>query len=117
MTHIAIHYLEIVTPKVDATCAALSAARGVTFGEPVAELGGARTAQLADGGLLGVRGPLRDDEDPVVRPYVLVDDVASALAEAEANGAAVAMGPTPMPGRGVFAIYVLGGIEHGLWQL
>ena len=40
------HYLEIVTPSVNETCDALEKAHGVTFGEPIAELGNARTAKL-----------------------------------------------------------------------
>jgi uncharacterized protein len=64
-----IHYLEIVTREVDAVCAAYASANGVQFGEPDAGLGGARTASLAGGGLVGVRAPLRATEVPVVRPY------------------------------------------------
>lgn len=112
-----IHYLEIVTPKVAETCAALERAHGVTFGEPVPEFGNARTATLRGGGRLGVRGPLRSTETPVVRPYILVEDIDAAIGAAEAAGGEVAMPPTEIPGQGRFAIYVLGGIEHGLWQL
>jgi len=50
-----IHYLEIVTRKVDAVCAAYAAAHGVQFGEPDAGLGHARTAALPGGGLVGAR--------------------------------------------------------------
>src|SRR5688500_13631571 len=82
-----IQYLEIVTKDVDAVCAAYSAATGAQFSEPDAGLGNARTTALAGGGLLGVRAPLRDTEDPVVRPYGLVDDIEAALAAAaEAGG-------------------------------
>lgn len=112
-----VHYLEIVTTSVDETCAGLAGAHGVTFGEPVAELGNARTAKLGDGGWIGVRAPMHDAEEAVVRPYVLVDDIDAAVAAAESAGAQVAMPPTEFPGRGTFAIYLLGGIQHGLWQL
>ncbi len=111
-----IHYLEIVTPRVEETCAALAKAHGVTFGEPVAGLGNARTASLGDGGRLGVRAPLREDEAPVVRPYVLVKDIEAAVKAAEAAGARIAVPPMEIPGQGTFAIYLLGGIDHGLWQ-
>lgn len=111
-----IHYLEIVTPKVDETCAALASAHGVTFGAPVAGLGNARTAGLAGGGRIGVRAPLRADEAPVVRPYLLVTDIQAAVRAAEAAGAQVAVPPMEIPGEGTFAIYLLGGIDHGLWQ-
>lgn len=112
-----VHYLEIVTRQVDAVCAAYGAANRVQFGEPDAGLGGARTAVLADGGLVGVRGPLRATEDPVVRPYWLVADIDVALAAAVQAGGEIAMSPLEIPGHGKFAIYVQGGNDHGLWQL
>jgi uncharacterized protein len=54
-----IHYLEIVTSRVDETCDALARTHGATFGEPVAGLGNARTTELRDGGRIGVRAPMR----------------------------------------------------------
>jgi uncharacterized protein len=111
-----IEYLEIVTPEVGATCRALEELHGVQFSEPVAELGGARTAKLAGGGRIGVRAPLREDELPVVRPYVLVADIEAAVAAARAAGGVLALPPMELPGQGTCAIYVQGGIEHGLWQ-
>lgn len=111
-----VQYLEFVTPEVDAVCATYAQLYGVTFSEPVAELGGARTAELPGGGRVGVRGPLRESEEPIVRPYVLVDDVAAAVKAAEAAGAEIAHPPLELPGQGTFAIYIQGGIEHGLWQ-
>jgi len=112
-----VQYLEIVTPSVNETCDALAAAHGVVFGEPFAELGNARTANLTDGGRIGVRAPMRDTEKPVVRPYVLVEDIEAAVKAAERAGATVAFPPMEIPGQGTFSIYILGGIEHGLWQL
>lgn len=112
-----VQYLEIVTPDVAATCGALEKMHGVTFSKPVAVLGDARTAALAGGGRIGVRAPLRADEKPVVRPYVLVEDIEVALAAAKAAGAEIAHPAFELPGQGTFAIYVQGGIEHGLWQL
>lgn len=112
-----VHYLEIVTRDVDGVCAAYGASHGVTFGEPEASLGGARTASLSGGGFVGVRGPLRDSEEPVVRPYGLVDDLRSTVAQVEKAGATVALPPMEIPGHGTIAIYLLGGNEHGLWQL
>ena len=82
-----VHYLEIVTPEVDATCAAYEKLHGVSFSAPEAGLGNARTATLANGGLLGVRAPMHETEEPVVRPYLLVDDIdAAATAALEAGG-------------------------------
>lgn len=112
-----VQYLEIVTPSVNETCEVLAEAHGVTFSDPVAELGNARTAELKDGGRIGVRAPMRATEEPVVRPYVLVDDIRAAVKAAEASGAEVAIPPMEIPGQGTFSIFILGGIEHGLWQL
>ena len=82
-----VHYLEIVTLDVDATCAALAKLHGVTCSEPEAGLGNARTAALANGGKVGVRAPMAEAEEPVVRPYLLVDDIeAAAAAAVEAGG-------------------------------
>lgn len=112
-----IHYLEVVTPDVDAKCAALAELHGVTFGKPAAELGNARTAALEGGGSIGVRAPMHEAESPVVRPYLLVDDVAAATEAAEAAGGEIMLPPTEIHGRGRFSIYAHGGIQHGLWQL
>jgi predicted enzyme related to lactoylglutathione lyase len=112
-----VHYLEIVTSDVDAVCVAYEAAHAVTFGPADPLLGGARTAPLRDGGSIGVRGPLRATEEPVVRPYWLVDDIEEALVAATKQGAFVAHSPLEIPGRGTFAIYIQGDVDHGLWQL
>jgi len=112
-----IYYLEVVTPEVDEVCAVYAAANGLEFGDPVPGLGNARTASLAGGGLVGVRAPLRPDEEPVVRPYWLVDDIEAAVAAAEEAGAVIAHPPLEIPGYGTFAIYIVGGVQHGLWQL
>jgi uncharacterized protein len=112
-----IHYLEIVSREVDAVCAVYAAANGLEFGPPDAGLGHARTAALPGGGLVGVRGPLRQSEEPVVRPYWLVDDIESAVAAVTASGGEIAHPPMEIPGHGTFAIYIEGGIQHGLWQL
>ena len=112
-----VHYLEIVASDVDAVCAAYEAAHGIKFGSADPLLGGARTAPLSGGGSIGVRGPLRDTEKPVVRPYWLVDDIAAALDAATKRGASIAHPPLEIPGKGTFAIYVQGDVYHGLWQL
>ncbi len=112
-----IHYLEIVTKEVDAVCATYAAATSVQFGKPDAGLGNARTAALPGGGLVGVRALLHETEEPVVRPYWLVDDIGAAVAAAEEAGGVVAHPPLEIPGHGTFAIYIQGDIHHGLWQL
>ncbi|MFN7137567.1 MAG: VOC family protein [Thermomonas sp.] len=89
--------------NVDSVCAAY-ASQGAEFGNPVPELGNARTAPLASGGLIGIRGPLRDSEQPVVRPYWLVEDIESAVAAIQDAGGTVAVPPMELPERGRFAI-------------
>jgi predicted enzyme related to lactoylglutathione lyase len=113
---VAIEYLEIVTPEVDATCANLEKVHGVTFSKPVPEFGNARTAALRGGGRIGVRAPMRATEDPVVRPYVLVEDIDAATQTAEEGGGQIAIMPLEIPEQGMFSIYLQGGIEHGLWM-
>jgi predicted enzyme related to lactoylglutathione lyase len=112
-----VQYLEVVTTDLDATCEALAKLHGVTFGPPAVGFGNARTAALGGGGRIGVREPMREDEEPLVRPYVLVDDIEAALRAAEAAGAEIAMTATEIPDHGRFAIYFLGGIQYGLWEL
>ncbi len=90
---------------------------GVPFGDPVAGLGNARTAPLPGGGILGVRAPMHETEAPVVRPYLLVDDIDAAAAAVVDNGAEIAHPPMEIPGHGKFAIFIQGGNHHGLWQL
>ena len=112
-----VHYLEIVTPEVEALVVQYTDVHGVTFSEPITSLGGARTAELGDGALIGIRGPMHDAENPVVRPYVLVDDIEAAVDAAAAAGAQVALPPMALPGYGTCAIVLHGGIECGLWQI
>jgi len=112
-----IQYLEVVTPNVDETCSVLEKLHGVSFGTPDAGFGNARMAVLKGGGKVGVRAPMREDEQPVVRPYVLTKDIEAAVKAAQAAGAEIAIPPMEIPGGGRFAIYIHGGIEHGLWQL
>jgi len=111
-----VHYLEIVTEAVDAVCATYTASNGVHFGEPDIRLGNARTAPLPGGGMVGVRAPMHETEDPVVRPYWLVDDINAAYSAALEAGAQEAHPPLEIPGLGHFAIFSRGGIHHGLWQ-
>lgn len=111
-----IHYLEIVTNEVDAVCSGYAAAHGVEFSEPEAGLGNARTAKLPGDGIVGVRAPMHETEEAVIRPYWLVDDIETAIAAAAKAGGEVAHPPMEITGFGTFAIYSLGGVHHGLWQ-
>ncbi|MAG57676.1 MAG: hydroxylase [Planctomycetes bacterium] len=112
-----IYYLEIVTKDVDAVCAAYAKLHGVSFSDPVAELGKARTASLLGGGKIGVRAPTTETEEPVVRPYLLVDDIEAAANAAAEGGGEIAHPPMEIPGHGKFAIFIQGGVHHGLWQV
>jgi len=112
-----IHYLEIVTTDVDASCGLYSAIHGVTFGDADPRLGGARTTKIPDGGMIGIRAPLHDGEKSVTRAYMLVKDIEAAVAAAKASGAKIAVPPMKLPGHGTCAIYIQDGIEAGLWQL
>jgi predicted enzyme related to lactoylglutathione lyase len=112
-----IQYLEIVTPDVEAACATYAAAHRVSFSDPTPALGNARTAKLADGGLLGIRAPMHEAEKTVVRPYVLVDDIEAAVAAADKAGAEIALPPMKLEGHGTCAIFIQDGIESGLWQV
>jgi predicted enzyme related to lactoylglutathione lyase len=111
-----IQYLEIVTWEVDPVCAAYAAAHSVQFGTPDEGLGNARTAALPGGGLVGVRAPMHETEQPVVRPYWLVEDIQAAVAAVVEAGGELAHEPMEIPGHGTFAIYIQGDIHHGLWQ-
>jgi hypothetical protein len=111
-----IHYLEIVCHDVAAQCTVLERVHGLSFGRAVADLGHARVADAADGSLIGVRAPLAEHEQPIVRTYLAVGDIAKAVKEAEAAGAVIAYGPTQQGYTGTWAILLLGGVQLGLWQ-
>ena len=53
----------------------------------------------------------------MARPYWLVDNIEAAIAAAVKAGGEIAHPPMVIPGHGTFAIYILGGVHHGLWQL
>ena len=44
------------------------------------------------------------------------EDAAEAVEEAAAVGGAVAYGPTRQGDHGMFAIFIQGGVQFGLWQ-
>ena len=111
-----IHYLEIVCRDVAAQCAALERVHGLSFGAPVADLGKARVATAPDGTLIGVRAPLAAHEQPIVRTYLEVGDIARAVKDAEATGGVVAYPPTRQGDTGTWAIYSVGDTQLGLWQ-
>ncbi len=112
-----VHYLEIVTTEVDKTIGVLEKQHGVRFGKIEAGLGNARTATLRSGGMIGVRAPLADHDKPMVRPYTLVKDIDAAVKTAKAAGGEIALPSTEVPGHGKFAIYFLGDVQHGVWEV
>lgn len=112
-----VHYLEIVTNDVDTACELYSGIHGVTFGDADPGLGGARTALMSEGGMMGIRAPMHDGENSVTRAYMLVEDIEAAVASAAKSGATIAVPPMPLPGHGTCAIFIQDGIEAGLWQL
>jgi predicted enzyme related to lactoylglutathione lyase len=111
-----VHYVEFVCRDVDAQCAALARVHGLSFGPAVADLGQARVAKATDGSLIGVRAPLAEHEQPIVRTYFEVADIAKAVKDAEAAGAVIAYPPTRQGDTGTWAIYFLGDVQVGLWH-
>lgn len=111
-----VHYLEFVCADVAAQCDALEASHALSFGPAVPELGNARVATGPDGTQVGVRAPLADHEQPIIRPYLVVDDIERAISQAESKGAVVAYPPTRQGDTGTWAIYIVGDLQVGLWQ-
>ena len=112
-----VHYLETVTPNAQAQSALYAKLFNVTFSGPVAELGNAYVAERADGSRISFREPMHEMEKPVVRPYFLCDSIEDMVKQVEENGAEIIHPPLEIPGIGTFAIYILGGVEQGLWQV
>lgn len=110
------HYVEIVSTSVGEQRTVLEQAHGLSFGPPVADLGQAQVAETASGTLIGVRAPLSEREQPIVRVYFAVDDITAAVEAAESAGAVLAYPPTVQGETGTWAIYFLDGIQVGLWQ-
>jgi predicted enzyme related to lactoylglutathione lyase len=110
------HYLEIVSNDVDTLTGLYQRMHGLSFGPPDPDLGQARVATRADGGLVGIRKPLAAHEHPIMRTYLAVEDIQQAVKSAEEHGATIAYPPTRQGQRGTFAIVIQGGVEHGLWQ-
>jgi predicted enzyme related to lactoylglutathione lyase len=112
----AVHYLEIVSKDMDALTELYQRMHGLSFDPPHPDLGHARVAPLADGSLVGIRKPLAEHEQPILRTYIAVEDIEQAISEAEECGAMIAYPPTRQGNQGTFAIVIKCGVEHGLWQ-
>ena len=113
----AVHYLEIVTPDVDSVRNLYESAFGWRFQPMVPELGNAFVAELPGGSRCGIRAPMSEQEKPVVRTYVRVADLSAAVRRAAELGAEIALESMEIPGQGTIAIFIHGGIEHGVWQV
>lgn len=109
-------YIEIVTSDLDKTVEMYTHLCRAVFSQPDPDLGFARVAELEGGNLLGARAPLAEHEPPIVRIYLAVPDIATAVEEAQARGAFVAYGPVEQGRRGSFAIVMINGQQHGFWQ-
>ena len=66
-----VHYLEVVTTDVGATCDLYANAYGWRFEAMGPELGNSFVASLPDGSLCGVRAPMHDQENPIVRTFIM----------------------------------------------
>ena len=111
-----VHYVEIVSETVYKQCKSMERVHGVSFGPEDQDLGQAKVAETASGILIGVRAPLAEHEQPIVRVYYAVDDITKAVEAAESSGAVIAYPPTKQGETGTWAIYILDGIQYGLWQ-
>lgn len=113
----AIHYLEIVTPDVEAARQLYSTAFGWSFEPAVPELGNAVVATLPGGSLCGIRAPLHIEETPVVRTYIRTENLELSTREVVRLGASVLLESMDLAGWGKISIVECGGIQQGLWQV
>jgi predicted enzyme related to lactoylglutathione lyase len=109
-------YIEVVTDKVAECCEFYSSAYGWTFEAAIADLGGARVAVLDSGTRWGIRAPMAASELPTVRTYIRVADIEKAAQLAIELGGVEALGPTQLGQHGKIAIFLLHGIEQGIWE-
>jgi len=113
----AVHYLEIVTPAVEAVRSLYEVSYGWHFQPMEPELGNAFVAKLPGGALCGIRAPMHTEEKPIVRTYVRVTDIKASVQLVSQLGAKILLEHMEIPGHGIIAIYSHGGIEHGIWQV
>lgn len=111
-----VRYLEVVTPDVAGTVAIFEASSNAEFSDPQPMLGNARVANMPDGGQIGIRAPMSDEEVPVTRTYFLTDNIEAATAKAVATGAELAHPVMEIPSVGTFSIFFHGNNQFGFWQ-
>ena len=112
-----VYYLEIVTPDVTSTCDLYTKSYGWRFHPMDPALGNAFVAKLPGGSLCGIRAPMHIDEKPIVRTYLRVNDIETAVRGAAHWGAKILLERMEIPGHGIIAIFEHGGIQQGLWQI
>ena len=112
-----VHYLEIVTPDVKSMCNLYTKSFGWDFQPESEELGNVLVAKLQDGSLCGIRAPMSPAEKPIMRMYLRVSDIKASVEKVIQQGAKVLLERMEIPGHGIIAIYEIGGIEKGLWQV
>jgi predicted enzyme related to lactoylglutathione lyase len=113
-----VHYIEYVVKDPEQLVRAFEKQHPWRFAQ-ASELAGSWVAELPGGGLCGIRGPMNDDEKRglVVRTYVRVADLDRAVAIARENGATIAIESMSVGKYGRIAIYVIEGVQQGLWQV
>ncbi len=111
-----IGYLEIVTPDVQHVCRMIEKSTGEKFDKPNPLLGNAYTVSTPDGGLVGVRAPMHDAEEPVTRTYFRTDKIEDATQAAINDGAELAHPVHELPGLCKFSIVFQGKNQFGFWQ-
>jgi predicted enzyme related to lactoylglutathione lyase len=109
-------YVEVITNEIDETCELHSKQFGWSFSSAIMELGNARVAELSDGSLYAVRAPMHEAENPTIRNYTKVANLARAVEDAKLLGATLLLERMEIPNYGIIAIYELGGNEFGLWE-
>ena len=112
-----VHYLEIVTPDPAPTRDLYAKSYGWQFQPMDPALGNAFVANLPGGSLCWIRALMSNDEKPIVRTYLRVDDIKSAVQSAAQMGAKILLDYMEIPGHGTIAIFEYGGIQQGFWQV
>lgn len=112
-----VHYLEIVTSDIKSMCDLYTNSFGWEFQPEILELGNARVAELEGGSLCGICAPMHPTEKPTMRMYLRVSDVEYSVKEVIKQGAEILLDRMEIPGYDIIAIYKIGGIEKGLWEV
>lgn len=110
-------YVEIIATDVEATVRFCEDVFGWMFHAPDADLGGSRVATLPNGTRVSVRASMHEQEAPITRSYVRVANVADTVARAKRHGAEILLDAMTLGRHGTIAIWRIGGIEQGVWQL